>query len=158
VVLRTLWRVKDKNQPLGVGSNKVPGHQQLLSHLTLVIWLESNEEQGYLPTLEQRVEAALDPDRRGEIDRFGGLSFGESTHLVDEVSPLNGDRKEWLRDRFDDSQCHVFLLSDSGSLTLPVWVDHVGSKGTRHVVGDLVETDLSSPDPLSIPQIQPKAE
>jgi CRISPR-associated protein Cas5t len=32
----------------------------------------------------------------------------------------------------------AFLLAERGRLTLPVWVDHVGSAGTRYVTGDLI--------------------
>ncbi len=31
---------------------------------------------------------------------------------------------------------------------LPVWVDHVGSAGTRYAVGDLREIDLDVPPPI----------
>jgi CRISPR-associated protein Cas5t len=134
VVLRTVWRVK--KMPLGSPGNTRPDFQQLLAPVELAMWMDSSAETNSGPTLEQRVqEALLEP---GRVNRFGGLSLGESTHLVDEIQPLerflNGRR---FRERKPAPQAQIFLLAETGRLTLPVWVDHVGSAGTRHVTGDL---------------------
>ncbi|NOT54219.1 MAG: hypothetical protein HOP18_06395, partial [Deltaproteobacteria bacterium] len=67
-------------------------------------------------------------------------------HLVDEVKPFADD---------ETRQGTVFLLADRGRLTLPVWVDHVGSAGTRLVTGDLVEVQLTAPDAALLPNIEP---
>ncbi len=145
VVLRTVWRVK--KTPLGAAGNTRPDYQQLLVGVELVIWLDSDGEVVEGESLENRVRTALDPARRSRIDRFGGLSLGESTHLVDAVSVFQPDA---------DRQGQAFLLSERGRLTLPVWVDHVGSAKTRYVTGDLASTPLVPPDPTSLPVIQPK--
>ena len=144
VVLRTVWRVK--NKPLGSSGNTRPDYQQLLTGIELVIWLDSADETHDGDRLETRVATALDPRRRGAIRRFGGLSLGESTHMVDEVTPIEPQ---------PDKRGRAFLLADRGCLTLPVWVDHVGSKGTRYETGDLVEAPLVPPDLRLIPQIRP---
>ncbi|AGA24808.1 type I-MYXAN CRISPR-associated protein Cas5/Cmx5/DevS [Singulisphaera acidiphila] len=141
-VLRTLWRVK--KLPLGSPGNTRPDYQEILTNVCLAIWLDSTEEIGTGPTLEDRVHTALDHPER--INRFGGLSLGESTHLVDEVTRLSvapGDR------------ARAYLLNDRGRLSLPVWVDHVGSAKTRYVSGDLVETDVSAPNRDRMPRIEP---
>jgi len=152
VVLRTLWRIKSKKNPPGVGNNKTPGHQQLLSGVELIVWLDSTGEGGDGASLEMRVAQALDPARRGQIDRFGGLSLGESTHLVDTVSLLTED----VQRRVQDGHSEVFLTDEEeGRMTLPVWVDHVGSAGTRYVTGDLVEGGLEAPQLERMPCIQP---
>ncbi len=147
VVLRTLWRIKSKNLPPGVGNNRIPGHQQLLTGLKLVIWLDSSREIGEKPGLESRVRLALHPASRGRVNRFGGLSLGESTHLVDQVCPFPGD---------PNRRGLAFLLAPKGQLTLPVWVDHVGSAGTRFVTGDLEEVPLEPPPLARMPCIVPK--
>jgi len=141
VVLRTVWRVK--KTPLGSSGNTRPDYQQLLTGVELLIWLDSSDEQpADGPTLEQRVAAAL--DNPAGVSRFGGLCLGESTHLVDEVSPLYR-----VQDRFDARTGRAFLLAPKGRLTLPVWVDHVGSSGTRYVTGDLIERPLATAPELS---------
>ncbi len=145
VVLRTVWRVK--NRPLGAAGNTRPDYQQLLTGVELVVWLDSAEEISDTPNLEERVAQSLDPNRRGRVDRFGGLSLGESTHLVDQVYTFDGDR---------DHEGRAFLLAPQGRLTLPVWVDHVGSAGTRFVTGDLELTTLEPPEVNRIPRIEPK--
>lgn len=157
VVLRTVWRVK--KSPLGSAGNTRPDYQQLLTgdsaftpFVELVLWLDSSQESAdTTPGLESRIAVALDPAQRGRLSRFGGLSLGESTHLVDSVWTVDEVRAR----QFDCRPCRVFLLSDQGRMTLPVWVDHVGSAGTRHVVGDLVDHDLSPPPVGRVPQILP---
>lgn len=143
VVLRTVWRVK--KTPLGSSGNTRPDYQQLLSPVELVVWLDSSEEAADRgPSLESRVTTAL--VNPAEIQRFGGLSLGESTHLVDEVSLVVGDAQR---------QGRAFLLAERGRLTLPVWVDHVGSAGTRYATGDLVAGPLVAPDRSLLPLISP---
>lgn len=143
VVLRTVWRVKRK--PLGSVGNTRPDFQQLLSPVELVIWLDSTGEVNRDDTLEARVNAALtQPD---QIDRFGGLSLGESTHLVDEVCRFPGDASRSGR---------VFLRADRGRMTLPVWVDHVGSAATNYVTGDLKVRPLVAPPLEQMPCIEPR--
>jgi CRISPR-associated protein Cas5t len=143
VVLRTIWRVK--KTPLGSAGNTRPDYQQLLTDVRLVIWLDSSEEAE--TGLEGRVRKALaDPS---SVSRFGGLSLGESTHLVDEVTPL-----ETVKSQFDGRSGRAFLLAERGRLTLPVWVDHVGSAGTLYATGNLVEAPImESPGLESMPRI-----
>lgn len=147
VVLRTLWRIKTGKLPQGTLANARPDYQQLLTSVELVLWLESaGEDRAQGPTLEHRVRRALDPATRGEIRRFGGLSLGESTHLVDEVS---------IHTPQPERTGTAFLLADKGAHTLPVWVDHVGSSGTRSVTGSLEPGPLLPPDPERMPVIRP---
>ena len=145
VVLRTVWRVKSK--PLGSSGNTRPDFQQLLTGVELVLWLDSADETPNGPTLEQRIDDAVFKKRFADISRFGGLSLGESTHLVDDVTGFNPDAKQ---------QGRAFVLRERGRMTLPVWVDHVGSAGTNFVTGDLVEMPLSSPNRDDLPKIEPK--
>jgi CRISPR-associated protein Cas5t len=142
VVLRTVWRVK--KTPLGSPGNTRPDYQQLLTDVKLVIWLDSAVE------LEDRVRNAL--VNPSSITRFGGLSLGESTHMVDEVC---------LFDRMSarlPKTGRIFLKREDkkGRLTLPVWVDHVGSAGTRYTTGDLDESPLVPPPPERMPVISPE--
>lgn len=142
VVLRTVWRVKKR--PLGSPGNTRPDYQQLLTDVQLVVWLDSSDEVGDEPHLEHRVQEAISHSSR--ILRFGGLSLGESSHLVDEVSLLD-------RASMPSTEFRAFLLNESGRMTLPVWVDHVGSSGTRYVTGDLEPVPLEAPDRNRLPQI-----
>ena len=144
VVLRTVWRIKSRKLSMGDGNNRMPTQQEILTGVKVVIWLDSHEEKAGSASLEQRaLEALTRPER---IVRFGGLSFGESTHLVDEVKRFNGD---------PTTAGTVFLLANRGQLTLPVWVDHVGSEGTRYVTGDLLPLPLVAPDLARLPKIEP---
>ena len=153
VVLRTVWRVK--KTPLGSAGNTRPDFQQLLSPVELVIWIDSTGEPAGMENLEARVSRALQHPE--VIDRFGGLSLGESTHLVDEVQVLDRYLASQAYARRHPLEGRAFLLADRGRLTLPVWVDHLGSSGTRYVTGNLVPhwPIERPPDVADMPQITP---
>ena len=142
-VLRTVWRIKTKKLRMGDGNNRTPAQQELLTNVRLIFWLDSTDERGRSLSLEQRVERALTCPET--LQRFGGLSLGESTHLVDEVKLFPGSEEAGS----------IFLCTDRGRLTLPVWVDHVGSEGTRYVTGDLLIVPTTAPDRTRLPQIEP---
>ena len=141
VILRTVWRVKSK--PLGSSGNSRPDYQQLLANVRLVMWIDSSDEGDMKESLESRLKTALSPSERGSIERFGGLSLGESTHLVDEVSLI-----ERIDVDANSDNVRLFVVRDRGRYTLPVWVDHVGSAGTRYATGD-----LEARDPRTAPSI-----
>jgi CRISPR-associated protein Cas5t len=140
VVLRTLWRVKSLKEAQGSGSNARPDYQQLVVNTDLVVWCDSREEPDPSAGLEGRVALAMKEPSR--IERFGGLSLGESTHLVNDVALLGAQIPE----------VRTFLLAVQGNLTLPVWVDHVGSAQTVHAVGSL-EAITTAPAAELVPRI-----
>ena len=130
VVLRTAWRVKDLGLLPGVDQNKRPDFQEVLSDVRLAIWLRPGGAED-APALADRVAAAL--HEPGAVTRFGGLALGESTHLIDELRELrsaDGDRGRFL------------VPDDFGTLSLPLWPDHVGSAGTTWVRCRLDERTL----------------
>lgn len=144
VVLRTVWRVK--KVPLGSSGNTRPDYQQLLSDIQVVIWLDSSGEPSEI-SLEARVLTALNHPE--QISRFGGLSLGESNHLVNEVCLLAGEPS------LSEKSVEQFVISERGRLTLPVWVDHVGSAWTRYVTGNLEPSAVRPPSLESMPVISP---
>lgn len=114
-VLRTLWRVKNKGYGPGLGENRRPDFQELLTDVRLAVWVRRGKgEQSDQPLVARVREALATPS---SVNRFGGLSLGESTHLVDEVAPLKRQATE----------CQMLSAEDDGDLSLPIWPDHVGS-------------------------------
>jgi CRISPR-associated protein Cas5t len=120
VILRTLWRVKRKGVGPGIGENRRPDFQELLTGVRLAVWIRPGSMETATPALAERLQEALASPTGTE--RFGGLSLGESSHLVDEVRML----------REGDPASGQLLVRDvQGDLALPIWPDHVGSAGTR---------------------------
>ena len=119
VVLRTIWHIKDAKVGPGLGKNKRPDFQELLTDIRLSVWVRRGKnENGKMPLVQRVGNALQHPDN---VSRFGGLSLGESTQLVDEV-------RRW---RPGDRSTGQLLVADGkGDLSLPIWPDHVGSKGT----------------------------
>jgi len=140
-VVRTLWRIKDDKKPPGSGENAKPDLQQLVTQCDVVIWCDSSDEDG--DGLEARVHHALRSPE--SVSRFGGWSLGESTHLVNDL--------HLLEDARPPKDARVFLLDACGTMTLPVWVDHVGTAATRYAVGRLARLN-AAPLPEQLPQIE----
>ena len=76
----------------------------------------------------------------GAIHRSGGLSLGESTHLVDELR---------LRRVGDPTEGQLLVNDLSGDLALPIWPDHVGSKGTAWGQFRLEQGEIEAEPPSS---------
>lgn len=126
-ILRKMWRVKTVKAGPGVGNNATPDFQELLSGTELLIWVMKGNEQTEI-SLREKVENAI--KNPSSVSRFGSLSLGESTHLVDEIRLI----KEKDKKKFQ-------LLNPvmQGQLSLPIWVDHVGSFNTRWMQFNLDE-------------------
>ena len=110
-ILRTTWRIKSKAPP-GTGNNKKPDYQEILTGLKIFVCV------GDCELANQIRDGSSSPQN---IVRFGGLSLGESRDLVNNIA-FNPDLK--------DIEGNWLIPDESGKLPLPVWVDHVGSKGT----------------------------
>lgn len=127
VVMRTAWRIKDKKIPPGVGQNRRPDYQEILTGLEMAVWLIPGE-------LAERV-MKVKTSPRG-INRFGGLSLGESRDLINDIiwNPTWHQKTgQWLTG------------DPEGEIPLPIWVDHVGSKNTVWRQFSLKEANLEIP-------------
>lgn len=100
---------KGKPDPDPLTSRR-PDYQDLLLGLQFWVWLRDGQSHH---SLTSRVSAALSSEHRHEIRRYGGLSLGESSHLVNEISlkPPEGQGRFLYRD-------------PAGYYQLPVWVHH----------------------------------
>ena len=117
-VIRTFRRFKKKD--IHDPTNARPDYQELLTDVRFITWVNSQADKSQ-PTLSERLQQAF--ANPTSINRFGGLCLGESRDLVNSVTVLPEK---------DRSQSLQWLVQDEdGLLTLPYWVDHVGSKGTR---------------------------
>jgi CRISPR-associated protein Cas5t len=141
VVLRKIRRFKQED--LTSPENSRPDYQEILTEIEMLVWIDASQDKSE-PNLSQRIQQGIeDPS---SIDRFGSLCLGESSHLVDSIDLLpnsyEGGKLQWLvRDRF-------------GWLTLPYWVDHVGSTGTRWERYKILESDQKEPREESWTRIQ----
>jgi CRISPR-associated protein Cas5t len=132
-VIRTFRRFKKKE--VFDPTNARPDYQELLSDIRFVVWVASGQDAAR-PTLPERLRQAISQPET--VDRFGGLSLGESRDLVNAINLLpedyHGESLWWL------------VQQEDGLLTLPYWVDHVGSQGTRWQRFQLLlPSDLSQP-------------
>ncbi|RLC44732.1 MAG: type I-MYXAN CRISPR-associated protein Cas5/Cmx5/DevS [Candidatus Coatesbacteria bacterium] len=126
-ILRTSWRIKNKKMPLGTGNNKRPDYQEILTGLEIAVFVDEGE-------LADRLRRCRD---WGSISRYGGLSLGESRDLVDEVA---------LFPNWDQQEADWLVADNTGDLPLPIWVDHIGSKGTNWGQFRLAKMPLETPD------------
>jgi CRISPR-associated protein Cas5t len=120
-VIRTFRRLKKPD--IAARVNARPDYQELLTDIQFVVWVDGRGEQAQADNLslpERISQAFANPS---SVNRFGALCLGESRDLVNEVRLLlptdSAKTAQWL------------VKTDQGLLSLPVWVDHVGSRGTR---------------------------
>jgi CRISPR-associated protein Cas5t len=142
VVLRTFHRVK--TLPREDEKNQRPDYQEILSNIELMVWVRQGKEET-VPCLRDRVFAAI--LRPHEINRFGSLCLGESRDLVDAVSIVSEGETE--------VPCRWLVRDEEGWLTLPHWVDHVGSKGTCWQRYELQEWCVRQPPEAAWVAIEP---
>lgn len=125
-ILRTVWRIKDKNIPQGVKKNKTPDYQEILTGLSFGVWVQEGE-------LAERISEAFRSKYKA-VRRYGGLSFGESRDLVDEViyNPDwgNSPERKWL------------VVDPEGRYPLSIWADHVSTTNSRWEQFSLVSDTL----------------
>lgn len=98
---------------------------ETLCGIEFLCWVDSTQEKTNDDgspkgdNLERRLLTALRSPH--EVERRGVLCLGLSDDAVNDVSLCEKSEGEW----------HRLLPSDTGSLELPVWVDHVGAANTR---------------------------
>ena len=118
VTLRKIRRFKEKK--IDAPQNIRPDLQEILTGIELIVWVNKGKDKAQ-PNLCDRIQNAF--TNPSSVCRFGALCLGESRDLVNsvdlivEVNP-NLTLKYLIRDK-------------SGDLSLPYWVDYIGSKDTR---------------------------
>jgi len=61
------WRIKNKTLPLGVGNNRSPDYQEILTGLTLAVWVKKGGLGGRIKAVQ------ANPER---VKRYGGAELG----------------------------------------------------------------------------------
>lgn len=112
---RYKYGVPGKQAKLG----NAPDFIESLCNIEFLCWLDSSLEKDAGRNLEARITEAIElPDK---VDRYGLLCLGLSDDAVNDLSICRQIENEW----------HRLIPSHTGSMELPVWVDHVGSAKTR---------------------------
>lgn len=140
-ILRQMRRFKNANfSHLG---NVNPSYQEILSNLKCLIWVRSDGEK-IQPSLRERIQLAFDHPEL--VRRFGCLFLGESDQLIKTIKLVSADYPEGVR--------HWAIRDNRGRLTLPCWVDHVGSRNTQFLRYRIEEMSKLPPPDLAWTIIQ----
>lgn len=118
LVLRKIRRLKSRD--LNDAKNSKPEMQTVLSGLEFLVSVSRDGS-----TLAHQIRQTFTRPR--ETNRFGGLSCGESHNLVDEFSVITGSDVEAY---LGTTEAFCLQPDESGEWSVPVWVDHVGSRHT----------------------------
>jgi CRISPR-associated protein Cas5t len=140
-VIRKVRRFKVRD--INSSKNSKPDYQEILTGIKFVVWINASEDKS-TPNLAERLHNAMtDPS---SVVRFGNICLGESRDLVNSIDLLTSDRQEgslrWL------------TQYEYGELTLPYWVDRLGSKLTRWRRYTLVKSVDWEPPIVSWTRIQ----
>ena len=110
------FKFKKLNHP----ENTRPDFQEILTGIEFIVYVTTGEDRGE-PNLCDRITRAF--ANPSSVNRFGALCLGESRDLINKVELLSDVKP---------NQSWQWLLKDEyGYLSLPYWVDHVGSRHTR---------------------------
>lgn len=112
---RYKYGVPSKQLKLG----NAPDFIETLCDIEFLCWVESSLERDFTPNLEMRIVEAIESPNK--VERYGLLCLGLSDDAVNDVRLCQSIEGKW----------HRLIPSATGSLELPVWVDHVGSANTR---------------------------
>lgn len=126
---RYKYGVPSKQSTLG----NAPDFVETLCDIEFLCWIDSTQEtisrsSEEKSTLEERLKVVLTTPTN--VERRGVLCLGLSDDAVNSVG---------LCDRYDGNW-HRLLPGETGSMDLPVWVDHVGAAHTRWQRFELEET------------------
>ena len=105
--------------------------------------MRSHEEKAQ-PCLPERIQFAF--ENPGLVKRFGCLFLGESDQLISVIKLVPEDYPEGTR--------RWVIQDNRGRLTLPYWVDHVGSRNTRFLRYRVEKMNRLSPPDLAWTMIQ----
>lgn len=104
-----------------------PDYQDVLTELRLRVWLRKGRDQGQ-PSLPERVHQAI--TKPETVTRFGGLSLGESSYLINSIRQVPGA-----------ANAGCLLKPDKkGFYNLPIWVDHRDSRQSITTRFSIVES------------------
>ncbi len=133
-IFRKFRRVAQSDRNPDPLAKRRPDYQELL--LGLEFWLWVDDSQAEHP-LSDEIRKALDPQKRGKIVRHGALCFGESSHMVNEISIVRPHGKG----------CFV-APCEKGFLSMPVWSDHKTDRPTvrNFVIREPEELSNNPPD------------
>jgi len=119
-MLRTIHR-SEKGNPRGVGKNKRPDFQEILSDVDVVFFVKGK--------ITELIKVALtEPEK---INRFGVLSLGESDNMVNDL---------WLNPDISDKELYWLVPTDEGRYPMTIWSDWQNNAGTKWGQFDIVKT------------------
>ncbi|NJO93377.1 MAG: type I-MYXAN CRISPR-associated protein Cas5/Cmx5/DevS [Hydrococcus sp. RM1_1_31] len=142
ITLRKLRRFKQKN--LNHSTNIRPDYQEILTGIEFIVWVATQEDKAQ-PNLCDRISQVF--ANPALVNRFGALCLGESRDLVNRIDLLSENEQlqslQWL------------IRDEYGYLSLPYWVDYLGSKSTRWLRYSLENRKQHHPSDSSWTMIQP---
>ena len=134
---------KMRRDPSAAGSNPDgepqfrPEYQELRTGLTMWVKVVESETSNETTLSDLLLQALRRPD---SIERYGGVSLGESPFLVDSMTEVNGMPEDLL----------VLRPDDNGLYAMPVWTDYQDRKRTNLQRFDLKEGVLRNRDTVVI--------
>jgi CRISPR-associated protein Cas5t len=106
--------------------NSVPDWVEILTHLDLLIYLDSSKEANQ-PALEERVLRAI--EHPVSVTRFGALCLGDNSAIINSVDVVTSFDPLW--------RPIAFVPSSHGITTLSVWPDYHHCREGTWVRGNL---------------------
>lgn len=136
ITLRTIRRFKQKK--IDHPANSRPDFQEILTGIELVVWVSNDNDKAKPDLCDRITRAFVNP---ASVKRFGVVCLGESRDLVNKIDLLSEKHL---------SESLLWLIRDDyGDLSLPYWVDYVGSQNTYWLRYSLKHTEENQPSTLA---------
>ena len=140
-VIRKVRRFKVRD--ISSSKNSKPDYQELLTGIKFVVWIDATVDKS-VPNLAERLHKAMtDPS---SVVRFGNICLGESRDLVNSI--------DLLTDKHQQGALKWLTQDEYGELTLPYWIDRLGSERTQWLRYTLIKSQDWEPPALAWTQIQ----
>ena len=140
-VIRKVRRFKVRD--INSSKNSKPDYQEILTGIKFVVWIDATEDRS-IPNLAERLDRAMTAP--SSVVRFGNICLGESRDLVNSI--------DILTDELQQGSLKWLTQDEYGELTLPYWVDRLGSEHTRWRRYTLMNSVDWEPSTQSWTQIQ----
>ena len=140
-VIRRIRRFKVGD--INSAKNSKPDYQELLTGIKFVVWIDAIADKAAPNLCERLHKAMIEPN---SVVRFGNICLGESRDLVNSI--------DLLTDEHQQGSLKWLTQDEYGELTLPYWIDRLGSERTQWLRYTLIKSQDWEPPALAWTQIQ----
>lgn len=140
ILLRKMRRFKKSE--MASDQNSKPDFQEVLTEVVFYTGIQHEPIENQMSLVKAVHQALTHPEH---VNRFGGLSCGESHNLVDQITIVENPL-----DLLSPEESDVWALapSETGDWSVALWADHIGLAQTKWVQASFAPVNEGLPNNL----------